>query len=310
MAGNPIIRAFFDEPTNTVSYLVADPATRPRRRDRPGARLRPQVGRGRHALGRERSSQAADGARLAIDGRWRPTPTPTTCPARPTSRRRPGRRSASASTSRTCSASSGRCSTPPISRPTAAISTICSRTASTSRSASSSVEVLTRPAIRPADITYKIGDAVFVGDTLFMPDYGTARADFPGGDAHQLYRSIRRLLGAAAARRGCSCATTTRRPAAITYAWETTVRAERDGNVHVQRRHRARTEFVAMRDGARRDARGADAAAAVDPGEHPRRPLSAGRAERRELSEDSGAVQVARRRGLRSAGEPDGGSGC
>ena len=60
-------------------------------------------------------------------------------------------------------------------------------------------EVLYTPGHTPADITYKIEDAAFVGDTLFMPDYGTARADFPGGDAHQLYRSIRTAAGAAAA---------------------------------------------------------------------------------------------------------------
>ena len=55
-------------------------------------------------------------------------------------------------------------------------------------------EVIYTPGHTPADITYKIEDAAFVGDTLFMPDYGTARADFPGGDAHQLYRSIHKLL--------------------------------------------------------------------------------------------------------------------
>ncbi|MBN8997930.1 MAG: MBL fold metallo-hydrolase, partial [Rhizobiales bacterium] len=56
------------------------------------------------------------------------------------------------------------------------------------------VEILYTPGHTPADVSYRIGDAVFVGDTLFMPDYGTARADFPGGDAGQLYRSIQRLL--------------------------------------------------------------------------------------------------------------------
>jgi glyoxylase-like metal-dependent hydrolase (beta-lactamase superfamily II) len=56
------------------------------------------------------------------------------------------------------------------------------------------VEVLYTPGHTPACVSYKIGDAVFVGDTIFMPDYGTARADFPGGDARALYRSIRRLL--------------------------------------------------------------------------------------------------------------------
>lgn len=50
------------------------------------------------------------------------------------------------------------------------------------------------PGHTPADMAFIIGDAAFIGDTLFMPDYGTARADFPGGDARQLYRSIRRLL--------------------------------------------------------------------------------------------------------------------
>ena len=76
------------------------------------------------------------------------------------------------------------------------------------------VEILYTPGHTPADISYKIGDAVFVGDTLFMPDYGTARADFPGGDAHGLYRSIKRLAGAAAGDAGSSCVTTTRLPAA------------------------------------------------------------------------------------------------
>ena len=56
------------------------------------------------------------------------------------------------------------------------------------------VEVMHVPGHTPADVAYLIGDAAFVGDTLFMPDYGTARADFPGGDARQLYRSIRRVL--------------------------------------------------------------------------------------------------------------------
>ena len=55
-------------------------------------------------------------------------------------------------------------------------------------------EVIYTPGHTPACVSYKIGDAVFVGDTMFMPDYGTARADFPGGDARDLYRSIQRIL--------------------------------------------------------------------------------------------------------------------
>jgi glyoxylase-like metal-dependent hydrolase (beta-lactamase superfamily II) len=65
-------------------------------------------------------------------------------------------------------------------------------------------EVMATPGHTPACVSYWIGDAVFVGDTLFMPDYGTARADFPGGDAHMLYRSIRRLLSRKQSLRGNS----------------------------------------------------------------------------------------------------------
>ena len=81
-------------------------------------------------------------------------------------------------------------------------------------------------------MTYVIGDAAFVGDTLFMPDFGTARCDFPGGDARQLYRSIRGS-SRCRRRRGCSCATTTRRPVATNIVWETTVGEESRHNVHV-----------------------------------------------------------------------------
>ena len=106
-------------------------------------------------------------------------------------------------------------------------------------------EVLYTPGHTPACVSYKIGDAVFVGDTLFMPDYGTARADFPGGDARTLYRSIRRLLPCRP-RRGFSCATITRRRGAMSYAWETTVAEERDRNVHVHAGI-SENEFVARR---------------------------------------------------------------
>src|SRR6185369_7658757 len=56
------------------------------------------------------------------------------------------------------------------------------------------IEVIATPGHTPACVTYRVGDAAFVGDTMFMPDYGTARCDFPGGDARQLYRSMRRIL--------------------------------------------------------------------------------------------------------------------
>ena len=101
------------------------------------------------------------------------------------------------------------------------------------------------PGHTPADLTYLIGDAAFVGDTLFMPDYGTARADFPGGDAHQLFRSIRRLMALPDDTRVFLCHDY-KAPGRETFAWETTIGAERTANVHV---HDGVSEeaFVAMR---------------------------------------------------------------
>ncbi|PZQ79087.1 MAG: MBL fold metallo-hydrolase [Ancylobacter novellus] len=93
--------------------------------------------------------------------------------------------------------------------------------------------VLHVPGHTPADMAYVIGDVVFTGDTLFMPDFGTARADFPGGDARQLYHSIRRLLALPAETRLFLCHDY-KAPGRDTYAWETTVGAERAGNIHAR----------------------------------------------------------------------------
>jgi glyoxylase-like metal-dependent hydrolase (beta-lactamase superfamily II) len=106
------------------------------------------------------------------------------------------------------------------------------------------VEVLYVPGHTPADIAYRIGDAVFVGDTLFMPDYGTARADFPGGDARKLYASMQRLLALPEETRLFMCHDY-KAPGRDEYAWETTVAAERR-NVHLA--GRTEDEFVAFRE--------------------------------------------------------------
>ena len=92
--------------------------------------------------------------------------------------------------------------------------------------------VLHTPGHTPACVSYIIGDAVFVGDTLFMPDFGTARCDFPGGDARQLYRSIRRILSLPDETRLFVCHDY-KAPGRDTFAWETTVGAQRRHNVHV-----------------------------------------------------------------------------
>jgi glyoxylase-like metal-dependent hydrolase (beta-lactamase superfamily II) len=105
-------------------------------------------------------------------------------------------------------------------------------------------EAMAVPGHTPACMAYRIGDAVFVGDTLFMPDVGTARCDFPGGDAHALYRSMRRLLSLPADTRLFMCHDYP--PEGRAPAWQTTVAEQRAANIHI---HDGVTEgeFVQMR---------------------------------------------------------------
>jgi len=107
-------------------------------------------------------------------------------------------------------------------------------------------EVIATPGHTPACVSYRIEDAVFVGDTIFMPDYGTARADFPGGDARTLYRSIRKLMALPRETRLFMCHDYLPKDGRTHFAWETTVGEEFDRNVHV---HDGITEedFVKMR---------------------------------------------------------------
>ncbi len=105
------------------------------------------------------------------------------------------------------------------------------------------------PGHTPADIAFQVGDAVFVGDTLFMPDVGTARCDFPGGNAATMYRSVRRILSLPPETRLFICHDYP--PPGRPPAWETTVAAERENNIHV-REGIDESDFVAMR--TRRDA--------------------------------------------------------
>jgi glyoxylase-like metal-dependent hydrolase (beta-lactamase superfamily II) len=107
------------------------------------------------------------------------------------------------------------------------------------------IEVMHTPGHTPACVSYRIGSAVFVGDTLFMPDYGTARTDFPGGCARQLYRSIRRLLSLPSETRLFMCHDY-KAPGRDQFAWETTVAEERSSNKHVHDGV-SEDEFVAMR---------------------------------------------------------------
>ena len=110
-------------------------------------------------------------------------------------------------------------------------------------------EAIHVPGHTPACMAHLIGDAVFVGDTLFMPDGGTARADFPGGDARQLYRSIQRILALPDETRLFVCHDYG--PGGRDFAWETTVGAQKAGNIHIGG-GTTEEEFVAMR--TKRDA--------------------------------------------------------
>lgn len=107
------------------------------------------------------------------------------------------------------------------------------------------VTVMHGPGHTPACVAYVIGDAVFVGDTMFMPDYGSARADFPGGDARQLYHSLRRILELPPTTRLFMCHDYLP-DGRDEYIWETTVADQRAGNIHAHDGI-SEDEFVKMR---------------------------------------------------------------
>ena len=107
-------------------------------------------------------------------------------------------------------------------------------------------EVMATPGHTPACITYVVGDAAFVGDTMFMPDYGTARCDFPGGNARQLYRSMKRILSLPRETRLFMCHDY-KAPGRDTFAWETTIGEQLDRNVHIGGGV-SEADYVAMRE--------------------------------------------------------------
>jgi glyoxylase-like metal-dependent hydrolase (beta-lactamase superfamily II) len=107
--------------------------------------------------------------------------------------------------------------------------------------------VIATPGHTPACITYVIGDAAFIGDTLFMPDFGSARTDFPGGDATQLYESVQKILSLPDETRLFMCHDY-KAPGRDVYAWETSVAEQRASNIHINDTV-SREAFVEMREG-------------------------------------------------------------
>jgi len=113
------------------------------------------------------------------------------------------------------------------------------------------IKVINTPGHTPSCVTFVVGDAAFIGDTLFMPDYGTARTDFPGGDAATLYRSIQRILALPAETRIFLCHDY-KAPGRDEYRWETTVERQRVSNIHINEgiTEQAFVEFRNKRDSA------------------------------------------------------------
>ena len=109
-----------------------------------------------------------------------------------------------------------------------------------------SVQVMHTPGHTPACVTYVVGDAAFIGDTLFMPDFGTARADFPGGSATELYNSILKILSLPEETRLFLCHDY-KAPGRDCFAWETTVKVQKESNVHIGGK-KTKEEFVEFRE--------------------------------------------------------------
>lgn len=244
MTGSPVIRAFFDEPTNTVSYLVADPATGK------AALIDPVLDYDHNAgavdtRSAEAALEAARDARYQIEWALETHAHADHLSAAPFVKAHTGARIGIGEHIKDVQK---------IFRPifnAADLKTDGSdfdhlfKDGERFRIGELEVEVLYTPGHTPADVSYKIEDAVFVGDTMFMPDYGTARADFPGGDARQLYRSIKRLMSLPPETRLFMCHDY-KAPGRDAYAWETTVAEENARNVHVHEGV-SEDEFVAMR---------------------------------------------------------------
>ncbi|OZI17547.1 MBL fold metallo-hydrolase [Bordetella genomosp. 7] len=244
MAQSALIRAFFDEATNTVSYLVIDPDTMQ------AAAIDPVLDYD-HRSG-EFSTQSADAmvAAARVEGATIVKVLETHVHADHLS----AAPHIKALTGATVGIGEHVSAVQKIFQPVFNLESLSCRGAEFDELyhdgqefllGALPVRVLHTPGHTPACVSYLIGDAVFVGDTLFMPDYGTARADFPGGDARVLYQSIRRLLALPPATRVFTCHDY-KAPGRDFYAWESTVQAQRSGNVHV-RDGVGQDEFVAMR---------------------------------------------------------------
>jgi glyoxylase-like metal-dependent hydrolase (beta-lactamase superfamily II) len=232
MPRQPVIRAFFDEPTNTVSYIVADPATRKAAVIDPVLDYDPG---GSQVDTRSVDALLRAAAELGYAIEW-------TLETHAHADHLSGSPYIKAKTGAKIGIGEHIKDVQRIFRPVFDAGDLKTdgsdfdhlfKDGEHFKIGELDVEVIYTPGHTPADITYKIGDAAFVGDTLFMADYGTARADFPGGDAPRLYRSIQKLLAMPPNTRLFMCHDYKAKGRDV-YAWETTVQEERDKNVHLK----------------------------------------------------------------------------
>jgi glyoxylase-like metal-dependent hydrolase (beta-lactamase superfamily II) len=238
------IRAFFDEPTNTVSYLVWDPATKR------GAVIDPVLdwdnrsGTADTAFA-DRILAAAAEEGIAIDWVLETHAHADHLTAAPYIKARTGAPIGIGEHIREVQAIFRPMFQAEDVKPDGGDFDRLFRDGESFALGSLTVEVMHTPGHTPACIAYRIGDDVFVGDTLFMHDYGSARADFPGGDARTLFRSMKRLLALPPATRLWMCHDY-KAPGRDDYAWQSTVAEQRAHNPHVKDGV-TEEEFVAFR---------------------------------------------------------------
>ena len=243
MTGDPLIRAFFDEATNSVSYLVGEP-------DGGAAAIIDPVLDFDAASGRVSTSsaeeilRAAEQLRLSVEWVLETHAHADHLSAAGFIRERTGAKVGAGAGMREVQRVFGEL----LDAPDASADDFdrLFEDGETAQMGALEIEVIATPGHTPSCVTYRIGDAAFVGDTLFMPDYGTARCDFPGGNARQLYESIGRILSLPRETRLFMCHDY-KAPGRTAFAWETTVGEQLDRNVHVGGGVAAE-DYVAMRE--------------------------------------------------------------
>ncbi|GGG95849.1 hypothetical protein GCM10007420_09320 [Glycocaulis albus] len=245
MTGTPAVKAFFDEPTNTVSYVVSDPATKKAAIVDSVLDYDPKSGR---------TSRASADAIIAhveeqgLEVQWllETHVHADHLSAAPYLKEKVGGTLAIGSFIRTVQDVFGKVfnAGTEFRRDGSQFDRLV-EDGDTFKLGGIDVRAIHTPGHTPACMTYVIGDAAFVGDTLFMPDYGTARCDFPGGDAAALYRSIQKIYALPEDTRMFLCHDY-KAPGRDTFEWETTVGEQKRANIHV---HEGVSEdaFVKMR---------------------------------------------------------------